>query len=220
VRQGAGSEWRQIVGIVEDGKYQSLNDENHPAIFWPMFQRYENTTTLVARSHLPADQLISTLRKAVLSMDRSMPLFDVGTLEDHLALPLTPARLAASALGGFGFLAVVLAAIGVYGTMAYAVARRTREIGIRVAIGASKSNVLALVMRRSALLLAIGTLCGVAAALAVGRLFNAVLYGVSPRDPVTYALAIALITAVTLLACTIPVQCALAVDPASALREE
>jgi ABC-type lipoprotein release transport system permease subunit len=75
-------------------------------------------------------------------------------------------------------------------------------------------------MRRSALLLAIGTLCGVAAALAVGRLFNAVLYGVSPRDPVTYALAIALITAVTLLACTIPVQCALAVDPASALREE
>jgi ABC-type antimicrobial peptide transport system permease subunit len=185
-----------------------------------MFQRYENTTTLVARSHLPADQLISTLRKAVLGMDRSMPLFDVGTLEDHLALPLTPARLAASALGGFGFLAVLLAAIGVYGSMAYAVARRTREIGIRVAIGASKSNVLALVMRRSALFLAIGTMCGVAASLAVSRLFNAVLYGVSPRDPVTYALAIALMTAVTLLACTIPVQRALAVDPASALREE
>jgi len=128
--------------------------------------------------------------------------------------------LAASALGGFGFLAVVLAAIGVYGAMAYAVARRTREIGIRIAIGASKSNVLALVMRRSAVLLAIGTLCGAAAALAVGRFFNAVLYGISPKDPVTYVLAITLMTVVTLLACTIPVQRALAVDPASTLREE
>jgi predicted permease len=220
VRQGAGSEWRQIIGVVEDGKYESLNDEKQPVIFWPMFQRYENTTTLVARSNLPPDQLISTLRRAVLAMDATMPLFDVATLEDHLALPLTPARLAASALGGFGFLAVVLAALGVYGAMAYAVARRTREIGIRIAIGANKSNVLALVMRRSAVLLAIGALGGVSAALLTGRFFNAVLYGVSPRDPATYVLAIVLMIVVTLLACAIPAQRALAVDPASALREE
>jgi predicted permease len=220
VRQGAGNEWWQIVGIVEDGKYESLNDENQPVIFWPMFQRYENTTTLVARSHLPADQLISTLRKAVQAMDPTMPLFDVGSLEDHLALPLTPARLAASALGGFVFLAVALAAIGVYGAMAYAVARRTREIGIRMAIGATRSNVLALIMRRSATLLGIGTLLGAAAALAVSQLFNAVLYGINSKDPLTYVFAIALMVVVTFLACSIPVRRALAVDPASALREE
>jgi predicted permease len=212
--------WWQIVGIVEDGKYESLNDENQPVIFWPMFQRYETTTTLVARSHLPADQLIATLRNAVREMDPTMPLFDVATLERHLALPLTPARLAATALGGFGFLAVVLSGVGVYGAMAYAVARRAREIGIRIAIGATKSNVLALIMRRSATLLGIGTLFGITAAFAVSRLFNAVLYGISPKDPLTYVLAITLMLVVTSLACAIPARRALAVDPASALREE
>lgn len=220
ISQGPKGPWLEVVGIVEDGKYQSLNDENQPVIFWPMLQRYENTTTLLARAHLPADQLVSMLRQAVQQIDPTIPLFDVGTLESHLALPLTPARVAATALGGFGFLAVMLAGIGVYGAMAYAVARRSREIGIRIAIGATKRNVLALVMRRSAVLLGIGTLCGTAAAFAVGRFFNAVLYGVSPKDPLTYFLAIALIIGVTLLACTIPVQRALAVDPASALREE
>ncbi|MGI9074669.1 MAG: ABC transporter permease [Bryobacteraceae bacterium] len=212
--------WWTVIGVAEDGKYESLNDENQPVIFWPMFQRYETTTTLVARSHLPADQLIGTLRDAVRELDPTMPLFDVATLERHLALPLTPARLAASALGGFGFLAVALAAIGVYAAMAYAVARRRREIGIRIAIGATKSNGLALIMRRSATLLGIGTLLGAAAALSVNRLFNAVLYGISPKDPLTYVLAVALMIVVTLLACTIPARRALAVDPACALREE
>ncbi len=210
----------QIIGIAEDGKYQSLNDENQPAIFFDMLQRYETTTTLIARSYLPADQLIGTLRQAVHEMDASMPLFDVSTLENHLNLPLLPARLAASALGGFGFLAVLLAAMGLYGAMAYAVARRTREIGIRVAIGATRSNVLSLVLRRTAVVLTVGTLFGTTAALLVGRFFSAILYGVSPRDPATFILAIALMAGVALLACAIPAQRALAVDPASALREE
>ncbi len=212
--------WLTVAGVVEDGKYQSLNDENEPALFWPMFQRYENTTTLVARSHLPADQLIGALRKAVRDMDPAMPLFDVATLEHHLALPLTPARVAASALGGFGFLAVVLAAIGVYGAMAYAVVRRTREIGIRVAIGATRSHVFALVIQRTASVLGVGIVCGTAAALAAGRFFGAVLYGITPNDALSYAIAIALMATITFLACVIPLQRALAVDPARALREE
>lgn len=212
--------WWQVAGIVENGKYESLNDENQPAIFRPLLQQYESTTTLVARSRMPGDQLIATLRKAVREMDSSLALYDVATLRDHLALPLTPASLAAWALGAFGFLAVVLAAIGVYGSMAYAVARRTREIGIRVAIGARRSNVLTLVTRRAAIILAAGTVCGGVVALMAGRLFSAVLYGVSPHDPATYVVAGLLMGSIALLACLLPTRRALAIDPASALREE
>jgi predicted permease len=220
VGQGPDGPWYQVVGIVEDGKYESLNDENQPALFWPMLQRYSNTTALVARSRLSGNQLIAMLRQTARQMDATMPLFDVATLEDHLALPLTPARVAASVLGGFGFLAVVLAAIGVYGAMAYAVARRTREIGIRVAIGATRRNVLALVARRTVVVLAVGTLFGVVAALAAGKFFSAVLYGISPKDPSAFVTAIALMCFVAIIACTVPVQRALAVDPAAALHEE
>ncbi len=220
IAQGPNGPWLQIVGIVENGKYRSLNDEHQLAVFWPMLQRYQSTTTLVARSQLPPDQLINTLRTAVRGMDATMPLYDVATLEDHLALPLTPARLAATILAAFGFSAVILAAIGVYGAVAYAVARRTREIGIRVAIGASRKDVLNLVMHRTATVLAVGTLLGTAAALVAGRFVSTILYGVNPKDPSTYTLAILLMTTVALVACLIPAKRALAVDPAGALREE
>ncbi|MBV9611276.1 MAG: ABC transporter permease, partial [Acidobacteriaceae bacterium] len=200
-RIGQGGAWYQVIGVAETGKYESLNDENQPALFWPMLQRYDSITTIVARSHIPAQQLIATLRRAVHDMDPTMPLFDVGTLENHLALPLTPARLAASALGGFGFLAIALAAVGIYGAMAYSVARRTREIGIRVAIGARRSDVLGLVTARAAAVLSTGTLFGTAVALAIGKFFNAVLYGVSPKDPATFAIAVVLMCVVALVAC-------------------
>lgn len=220
VWQSPGAPAWQIVGIVEDGKYESLNDEHKPVIFWPLYQRYNSTTTLVARSQFPADQLVAMLRSTVRQMDPTLPLSDAGTLESHLALQLIPARAAATTLGGFGLLAVVLVAIGVYGAMAYAVARRTREIGIRMAIGASRANVLSLVIERSLAVLAAGTACGLAAALAVSRFFGAVLYGVSPKDPLTYVAVILLIAIVALIACFVPAQRAMAVDPANALRQE
>jgi predicted permease len=222
VAQGTGgkTDWWQVVGIVENGKYSSLNDENQPAIFRPMLQQYSSESTLVARSRMPGDRLIAVLRKAVSEMDASLPLYDVATLKDHLALPLTPASVAASALGAFGFLAVVLAAVGVYGSMAYAVARRTREIGIRVAIGARRNDVLALVTRRASMIVVIGTISGAALALLASGLFRAVLYGISPRDPATYALAVVLMAAIGVVACIVPARRAMAVDPAIALRDE
>lgn len=220
VGQDNNGPWYQIVGIVENGKYESLNDENQPTIFWPLLQRYESNTTVVVRSRMPANEVINTLRRLIHQMDSTMPLYDVASLEQHLALPLTPARLAASILGGFGFLAVVLAAIGVYGAVAYAVARRTREIGIRVAIGATRNAVLALMMRRTAIILAVGTLLGSAASLALGRFATAILYGVNPHDPGIYLVAIVLMAAIAMIACLFPARRALAVDPASALRNE
>jgi predicted permease len=182
IRRRSDGPWFTIIGITENGEYRSLNDERQPAVFWPLSQTYSLNTTLVARSPLPANVLIPTLRKAVQQMDSTVPVYAAGTLEQHLQLPLTPARVAASVLGSFGFLAVVLAAAGIYGSMAYSVARRTREIGIRVALGATRQNVLNLVLSRAAIVLAVGICVGLAAALATGNLFRAVLYGISPTD--------------------------------------
>jgi predicted permease len=210
----------QIVGIVQDGKYQSLNDTSTGAIFWPRAQRYDSVMTIIARSSIPADELLRSIQKTVLSLDPTLPFFQAGSLEEHMSLPLLPARIAALMLGAFGVLAVILAATGVYGTLAYAISRRTREIGIRVAVGATGTNILLLVLRRAALIVGSSSALGVALALAVGRYFSPILYGVSPKDPVTYALAVALMGAVALMACYTPARRALRIEASMALREE
>lgn len=218
--QGTGDNWIQIVGIVEDGKYQSLNDESQPAVFWPRAQRYDSSMTVLARSSLPPDEALNRVRQAILSLDPTLPFFQADTLEDHLSLPLLPARIAAIMLGGFGLLAVVLAATGVYGMLAYAIARRTREIGIRVAIGATATNVLALVLRRAVVIVGGASALGALLALAVGPYFKPVLYGVNPKDPATYALAVVLMAAIGVLACLVPARRALGIEASVALREE
>jgi hypothetical protein len=221
LRRGpTSSRWIQIVGIAQDGKYQSLNDESEPAIFWPRSQDYSSFTTIVARSALPPEDVVRTLQQIVLSLDPTLPFFQAGSLEEHLNLPLIPARIAAIMLGAFGVLAVILAATGVYGMLAYAISRRTREIGIRVAIGASKGNVLSLVLQRALLIVGAASVVGVALALALGKFFTPVLYGVNPRDPATYLLALALMGAIGLIACYIPARRALRIEAAVALREE
>jgi ABC-type antimicrobial peptide transport system permease subunit len=154
------------------------------------------------------------------SLDPALPFFQSGSLQEHMSFPLMPARIAASMLGAFGFLAVILAATGVYGTLAYAISRRTREIGIRVAIGATGGDVLKLVLRRSALILVCASFLGASLTLALGRFFSPILYGVSPRDPATYALALSLMALVGMFACLLPARRALRVQPAMALRED
>jgi predicted permease len=210
----------QIAGIVQDGKYQSLTEESAGAIFWPRSQRYDSTITIVARSSMPGQDLVRRIQQTVLSMDSTLPFFQAGSLEEHLKFPLLPARIAAIMLGGFGLLAVVLAATGVYGMLAYAISRRTREIGIRVAIGASRANVLSLVLRRAMGIVGAASALGAGLALLVGRYFAPVLYGVSPRDPATYLLALALMGAIALIAAYVPARRALGIEAAMALRED
>jgi len=210
----------EIVGIVEDGKYQSLSDGLKLALFWPASQHFNATTTVVARSSLPASQAVGMIQHAVHDLDPTLPFYQAGSLDDHLRLPLLPARLAASMLGAFGVLAIVLAATGVYGVMAYAVARRKREIGIRIAIGASRPHVMRLVLVRTSILLAVGTLLGVLGALAIGGQFSPILYGVSPRDPFTFVLAALLMAAIAFTAAWLPARRATLIEPSSALREE
>jgi predicted permease len=212
--------WTQIVGVAQDGKYQSLNDVSEPALFWPRSQNYNSTISVIVRSPLAGDDVVRRVTQVVNSLDPTLPFFQSGSLEEHMSLPLMPARIAASMLGAFGFLAVILAATGVYGTLAYAISRRTREIGIRVAIGATAGDVLKLVLRRAALILACASALGAMLTLALGRFFSPILYGVSPRDPATYALALSLMAVVGIFACLVPARRALRIQPAMALRED
>ena len=177
-------------------------------------------TTVVARSPLPEAETVQLLRRSVLELDPTISVFGAGSLTDELGLVLFPARIAGTVLSAFGLLALVLAATGVFGIVSNSVSRRTREIGIRMALGASAYQVLGVVLARVASLLAIGTVAGLSLALAAGRFFSLILYGVNPMDPVTYALAIGLMVVVGVAACWFPARGAITVDPLNALRTE
>jgi predicted permease len=218
--RGWGDQPVEIVGVAEDGKYVSLNDSANSVVFWPILQHYSSTTMVVARSALPAEQVVRMMQQVVHGLDPGLPFYQAGSLDDHLRLPLFPARLAASLLGAFGSLAIVLAATGVYGVMAYAVSRRRREIGIRIAIGATGGQVMRLVLRRTAVLLSAGACLGALAGLAIGGLFSPILYGVSPQDPGAFALGVLVVAGVALAASWLPARRATSIEPASALREE
>lgn len=210
----------EIVGVVETGKYESLGEDPKPAVFLPIAQTATGWTTLVARTSLPAQQATEMLRKTVLDLDPELTIFNAGSLKDQLAMPLFPARAAAIVLGVFGVLAMLLAATGLFALVAYSVARRMREIGIRMALGARPAQVLSSVLSRTFVLCAAGVLIGALITLAAGRLLSAVLYGLSPRDPGTYAIALLMMTAVALLACWNPAARAIHLDPARTLREQ
>ena len=212
--------WIQIAGVVEDGKYRSLGESPSPTVFEAMEQNWSPGQTLIARSPMSETATASLLRAAVMELDPSLTIFDDGSLTSALGLALFPAKLVAVVLGSFGLLAVVLAATGVYGIMAYAVSRRTREIGIRMALGAAPSEVARVVLMRTAMLLALGTAAGFSLAFAAGTFFSQILYGISAHDPVTYLCAGALMAVVAFSACWVPARRAISIDPITALRTE
>jgi ABC-type antimicrobial peptide transport system permease subunit len=191
-------------------------------VFLPIAQAGTGSklTTLVARTPLPAQPATESLRKTVLDMDPELTIFNAGSLKDQLSLPLFPARAAAIVLGVFGVLAMVLAATGLFALVAYSVARRTREIGIRMALGALPAQVLSYVLRRTAVLCVIGISIGTIVTLAASKLLSAVLYGINPRDPSSYAAALLIMISVVILACCHPAIRAVRIDPASTLREQ
>jgi ABC-type antimicrobial peptide transport system permease subunit len=217
---GTNGPWREIIGVVEDGKYRSLSESPMPAVFEPMEQDYSPNNNLIARSSLPEEQVTGMLRRAVMDLDSSITLATQGSWTGQLGLALFPARIAAIVLGAFGVLAIVLAATGVYGVTAYAVGRRTREIGIRMALGAKPGEVIRVVLSHTAVLVVAGGAIGFALALATGRFYGQILYGVHATDPLTYAVAISIMGTVAFAACWLPARRAIAVDPVTALRTE
>lgn len=217
-RHGTRDKWIEIAGVVEDGKYRSLGEAPSPTVFEDLEQNWTPEQTLVVRSRLSEAEAVSLLRRSVRELDPSLTVFDEGSLASALGLALFPARLAAVVLAAFGLLAVVLAATGIYGIMAYAVSQRTREIGIRMALGAAPAQVAGAVLKRTAILLAAGIAMGFAAAWAAGKFFSQILYGISAHDPWTYLCAVGFIAAIALLACWAPARRAITLDPLTALR--
>jgi predicted permease len=209
----------QVVGVVEDGKYAGLNEEPQPYVCRPISQAFIGTNTVIVRTSTDSQKMLALVRREAQRLDPQMPLSG-KLLVERLAMPLLPARIAASVLGSFGLLALVLAAIGIYGVMSYTVTRRTHEIGIRVALGAQAADVLRLIIGQGMTLALIGVAVGLSLALLITRLMRSLLFGVSASDPLTYAGVVALLSAVALLACYLPARRATKIDPIVALRNE
>jgi predicted permease len=210
----------EVVGMAEDGKYESLTESPRPAMFLPMLQHYNTTTTLIVRSALPESETVAKTRQALRQLDSHLPLFGTGSLTQMLGFALVPMRAAAIALSAFGLLAIVLAVTGIYGLVSYAVARRTHEIGIRVAIGARPAQVIGLILGRTMQLLAAGSAIGLLLALASGRLLANIIYQASAGDPIVLATVAIVIIALGILSCWAPARRALRIDPTVALRHD
>ena len=209
----------EIVGVVPDGKYNTLGEEPKAVVYRPL-RYFDSQFTLVARTEGDPRTVLAALRRAVQELDPTLPIYDAKTLTEHMNIPLFPAKMAAGVLAAFGVLALLLAAIGIYGVMSYVVAGRTREIGLRMALGAQTADVLRLILRQGMLLAALGAIIGLAIGLGGGRLLKTLLYGVSATDPVTFVAVTLLLGSVTLLACWLPAYRATRVDPMIALRTE
>lgn len=210
----------EIVGVAADGKYNSLGEDPKPAFYRPLMRDYNTSTALVARTTGDPQTAINALRREVQSLDPGLPLYDVKTLTEHMQVPLFPARMAAIVLGSFGVMALVLAAIGIYGVMSYTVAGRIREIGVRMALGAQWLDVLRLIVGQGMTLALIGLGIGVLLAFLAARMLTSLLYGISASDPLTYIAVALLLGLVALVACLIPALRATRVDPMVALRYE
>jgi predicted permease len=210
----------EIIGVVPDGKYTSLGEDPKAAVYQPFFRSFEGGATVIAKVRGDARAGLNALKGVVQQLDPALPIYSQKTLTEHMGTSLFPARMAAIALGSFGVLALVLAAVGIYGVMSHVVAGRTREIGLRMALGAQLSDVQKLIVRQGMWLAAIGSLIGLALALTGARLLKSFLYGVSATDPITFTFIAFLLLTIAFLACWIPARRASRVSPMIALRAE
>ena len=210
----------EVIGVVKDAKYGSLTEKFQPMAFYPHSQAPDALGNLAVRFSGPASSVVPQIRQTLKQINRNLPVDDVVTLSDHIGRSLVQQKLVARLASFFGLLALLLACVGLYGVMSYGVARRTNEIGIRMALGARGRSVLWLVLREALTLVAIGLVVGVLASLAVTKTAATLLYELKPNDPLTIALATLLLAVVAALAGYLPARRASRVDPMVALREE
>jgi predicted permease len=217
---GSNGPWVEIVGIVRDSVYAALNEPPHSVIYLPLSQNHETGMTMYVRTSGEPARLIAPVRQLVQAIEPNLPLPHVQPLEATVGNVLVLARTAATFLAAFGTLALVLAAVGLYGVLAFSMNERRREFGVRVAMGATKGRVFRLVLREGIWLVTIGVVAGLAIAISAGRLLQTFLFGVSPADAATIAAVVLLLAAVGTLACVIPARRAMAVDPVTVLKGE
>jgi putative ABC transport system permease protein len=208
----------QIIGVARDAKYRTIGERPTPFIYVPAAQRYEKTMWLLLRSKGPS--MVSQLRALVHDMDPNLPVTRAATLADMTAFGLFPQRLAAGLAGVASVIGMLLAALGVYGVTAYNVSRRTREISIRVALGARRGQMLRLLLGYTMILAAVGTMLGLVTAVFVSRLLEGLLYNITSLDSISFAGAAMMLVTIALVASLIPARRALSVDPVEALRAE
>ena len=219
---GEALPWQTIVGVVASVRRMRVDRPAEPEIYVPHGHGdfVENMAGIAIRTDVEPRSLIGAVRDAVLAVDPEQPIFDVKTMEQRVADATSGTRFNATLLGFLGIVALGLAAVGVYGVIAYSVAERTHEIGIRVALGASRGDVAGMVMSQGLAMTAAGLVIGLAGALAVTRYMSGLLYGIAPRDPVTFGVAAMVLAAVAMAACYLPARRAMGVDPMVALRHE
>lgn len=213
-------DYTTVIGVAKDSKYNGVAEDPIPFIYEPLRQNYTPAGTLHVRAAGDAAQLAGAVRRQVQEVDPTLSVFDVRTLEQQVSESLQPLRMNVVLLTVFGALALLLASIGLYGVANYSVTQRTREIGVRMALGAAPSSVLRLVLGRGLALVAAGLAVGLVAAFFVASLLRSLIVGVSPRDPVTFAATAAVLGVVAMLASYIPARRATRIDPLIALRTE
>jgi predicted permease len=219
---GAEAENQQfeVVGVVATGRYRTLSEPATPFMYRSLLQYYHGNATLVVRAVGEPTPLLAAVRHEVKLIDPDAVLTGLITLQQHMALPLFPARTTGLLLGAFGLLGLLLAVVGLYGVISYAVSQRTREFGIHMAMGAQRGDVLKMVVKQGLFLTVIGTAIGLGGAFAGTRVLASLLYGIHPTDLLTFALVTLTLMGVALLASYIPARRATKVDPMVALRYE
>jgi predicted permease len=222
-RFGRAGDWTEVIGVARDGRYVMLAETPRPYFYVPLSQHFQTPFTLVVRSTSDPTSLASAVEKTIAAMDPDLPVYNVRTMDKHIAASLfglMPMRAGASIAGVQGIIGLLLALMGLYAVVSYAVSQRTREIGVRMALGAAQADVLRLVVREGMRLSLVGIVLGLLVSSGLSLVLSKVLYGLAPLDPIVFGAVTVLLVVVSALACYIPARRAARLDPLVSLRCE